>query len=375
MSKRGENIRKRSDGRWESRLLNKETGKYKYFYGKTYSEVKQKRYDFDISIQAETDITKSQSEKDLFAAVFDLWLSETQTTVKKSTYLNYYSIIRLYLIPMFGNLNIKNLTVQKINGILCEWLKTADKKLSSKYVHDILSVLKATLAFTIGKYGCHINLNEILSVQIERKDITVLSNYEQQRLIKYLLSNPDYGKIGVILCLYTGMRIGEICALKWSDIHICEGYIDISKSMYRIKNVDKVSVNNIIPQTIVVTEKPKTAASARKIPICDFIGKVLSETGTHDPDNYFLTDSGKYFEPRTYQNRFKQYLNGAEIQAVNFHVLRHTFATNCINAGCDVKSLSEILGHSSVKITLDKYVHPSMDTKKNQLDKLTVYSF
>lgn len=373
MSKRGENIRKRDDGRWESRLLNKKTGKYKYFYGKSYNEVKQKRYNFDVSAQNETAVTTKLLENPLMSSVFILWLSETRLTVKRSTYLNYDDIIRLHLLPIFGDVDIDNLSTKLVNDILSKWLKTAGSTLSTKYIHDILSVLRSALAFAANKYSCSVNTSEILSVPSEKKDIMILSSLEQQRLIEYLLLCTDYAKIGIILCLYTGMRVGEICALKWSDIHIGDGYIDINKTMYRIRNADKVSVDGNVPMTLVVTEKPKTNASARKIPICDFIGKILSETGAHDPDNYFLTDSSKYIEPRTYQNRFKRYLQNAGIQKVNFHVLRHTFATNCINAGCDVKSLSEILGHSSVKITLDRYVHPSMESKKRQLDMLTVY--
>lgn len=371
MSKRGENIRKRSDGRWESRLLIKETGKYKYFYGKTYSEVKQKRHNFDITAQSCTATRNSRLTLD---DIFGLWLSEIRVTVKRSTYLNYENIVRLHLLPMFGKLDIGSLSVGNINAELSAWLKDSSGRLSRKYIHDILSVLRAAVAFASKKYGCTINAGEIISVPLTKPNITVLSNYEQKQLIDHMLCCNEYTQIGIILCLYTGMRIGEICALKWSDIRLKEGYIDINKTMYRIKNIDRVSVGTSIPATLVVIEKPKTSSSVRRIPICGFIEKLLLESGIHDPDCYFLTGSNKYIEPRTYQNRFKHYLQNAGLQNVNFHVLRHTFATNCVMAGCDIKSLSEILGHSSVKITLDKYVHPSMDAKKDQLEKLAIYS-
>ncbi|MCM1328240.1 MAG: site-specific integrase [Ruminococcus sp.] len=372
MSKRGENIRKREDGRWESRLLNKNTGKYKYFYGKTYGEVKRKRYDFLSDTRNEKSAGNGDfSEKNL-SFVFEIWLTEIKGTVKNSTYSNYENIVRLYLIPMFGNIKICEINSSKINGIFSEFIKSAG--LSAKYIHDILSVFKAVVSY-ISKHFYPINIGEIISISSENKAVTVLSEYEQSRLVRYLLDAPDYSKMGVILCLYTGMRIGEICALKWSDIRLKEGYIEVSKTMYRIKNIDGIEVCGRVPKTVISVGKPKTFSSERKIPICDFMEKILSGTGEHCPGNYFLTDSGDYVEPRTFQNRFKKYLQGAEIQAVNFHALRHTFATNCVNSGCDVKSVSEILGHSSVKITLDKYVHPSMSAKKNQLDKLAVYGF
>lgn len=372
MSKRGENIRKRNDGRWESRLLNKNTGKYKYFYGKTYSEVKQKRYEYDILFQKGI---KHNNCKVYLSLAFEQWLSDIKNKVKQSTYSNYESIIRLYLLPLFGNIDLKMLNAHQINNIMSEWFKFNGTGLSLKYIHDILSVLKASLIWITNKYEHVINVDEIMSVSSEKKDISILSSFEQNKLIRYLLEPSDYSRIGIILCLYTGMRIGEICALKWSDIHLNEGYIDINKTMYRVKNIDKVTVCNKIPKTIISIGKPKTDSSARKIPICDFILDLISDTKAHDSNNYFLTDSERYIEPRTYQNRFKKYLQEAGIQAVNFHILRHTFATNCINAGCDVKSVSEILGHSSVKITLDRYVHPSMESKKKQLDRLTVYNF
>lgn len=371
MSRRGENIRKRSDGRWESRLLSGETGKYKYFYGKNYSEVKRKRLEYkrdcDRDIMPEANTV-------LFSDIFNMWLSETQVIVKPSTYMNYSGIIRLHLLPMFGETSVGDLTAETVNNALSQWLKTDGAMLSPKYVRDILSVLRSCLSFAVRKYGCTADVEEILSVSAEKKDIKVLNIFEQQRLTEYLLRSPNYSKIGILVCLYTGLRIGEICALKWSDIHVAEGYIDVNKTMYRIKNIAESANCKSEPSTTVVVGKPKTESSARRIPICDFIEKILSETGTHDPEKYFLTNSDKYIEPRAYQYRFKAYLKEAGIRDINFHALRHTFATNCIGAGCDVKSLSEILGHSGVKITLDRYVHPSMDSKKNQLNKLAVYS-
>lgn len=371
MSRRGENIRKRADGRWESRLLNKGTGKYKYFYGKTYGEVKQKRYNFVSDTQNKKNAESVDISKKSLSYFFEIWLSEMKGTVKNSTYSNYENIIKLYLLPMFGDIKICELTTARINDTFLKFIKSA--KLSEKYMHDILSVFKAVISY-ISKRFYTINVGEIISLSPENRAVTVLSEYEQRRLVRYLLDTPDYSKIGVILCLYTGMRIGEICALKWSDIRLNEGYIEVSKTMYRIKNIEGTEVCNRVPKTVISVGKPKTSSSDRKIPICNFIEKILLETGFHDPENYFLTDGKNYIEPRTYQNRFKKYLHEAGIQAVNFHALRHTFATNCINSGCDVKSVSEILGHSSVKITLDKYVHPSMAAKKNQLDKLNIYN-
>lgn len=371
MPRRGENIRKRSDGRWESRLFIKETGKYKYFYAKTYTEAKHKRNEY-IS-KADINARKEEPYSHIIMSeIFKLWLSDRMLSVRQSTLANYDNIIRLYLLPMFGNIRLNEMTAATINNILHKWITSEENQLSSKYIHDIITVLRAVLRYCTSKYGLMINTSEIISVPLEKKDTTVLSEYEQRKLIRYLSESNEPAKLGIILCLYTGMRLGEVCALKWDDIHITDGYIDISKTIYRSKKVNNVYSDNIA-KTEVIIGKPKTDSSVRKIPLCDFIAKKLLSAGECDNENYFLTGSSDYFEPRTYQLAFRRYLKEAGIKHVKFHALRHTFATNCIDSGCDIKSLSEILGHSSVKITLDRYVHPSMKTKKNQLEKLSVF--
>ena len=371
MPRRGENIRKRSDGRWESRLFIKETGKYKYFYAKTYTEAKHKRNEYiskaDINVQK-----KEPYSHIIMSEVFRSWLSDRMLSVRQSTLANYENIIRLHLQPMFGNMKLYEMTIQSVNGTLLEWMANGGKDLSSKYTHDIITVLRAVLCFCASGYGLPINTSEILSVPLEKKDTAVLSEYEQRKLIRYLSGSNEPAKLGIILCLYTGMRLGEVCALKWNDIHIKDGYIDISKTIYRSKKVNNIYSDDI-PKTEVIIGKPKTDSSVRKIPLCDFIAEKLLSAGGCDNENYFLTGSSDYFEPRTYQLAFRRYLKEAGIKHFKFHALRHTFATNCIDSGCDIKSLSEMLGHSSVKITLDRYVHPSMKTKKNQLEKLSVF--
>lgn len=371
MSKRGENIRKRKDGRWESRYLDQKTGRYKYFYAESYSAVKRKRYEYALS--ASEDFENTSIKNVTLSMAFDSWLREHKASVKMSTYINYENIVILYLKPLLGDMRICSVTAEAVNEVLHRWLGNEGSVLSPKYIHDILSVLKTALAFVSSKYGIDIKIGGLYSVSVKRNELTVLTEEEQKRLHKYLTDSCDYAKLGIILCLYTGMRIGEICALKWSDISISGEYIDINKTLFRTRNINNTIVNGKIPKTIVAVGKPKTDASVRRIPLCDFTLELLAKTGTYNGESYFLTDSGKYMDPRTYQNKFKKYLSDAKIADVNFHILRHTFATNCIAAGCDVKSLSEILGHSSVKVTLDRYVHPTITAKKNQLNKLAVY--
>ena len=182
---------------------------------------------------------------------------------------------------------------------------------------------------------------------------------------KYAI-NSNISELGILLCLYTGMRIGEICALKWSDIDLNTQLISVNKTLYRIKNP---AGNN--PKTIIIIDAPKSRNSIRKIPIPPFMITRLSDMKNNCfADSYFLTCSNNHTEPRAYRERYKNFLKSVDVPYRNFHVLRHTFATECIRCGIDVKTVSELLGHSSVKITLDRYVHPSIEDKCRQLQKL-----
>ena len=189
----------------------------------------------------------------------------------------------------------------------------------------------------------------------------------KQQLLSILFENFDRYKLGVFICLYTGIRIGELCALQWKNISFNEKTIVIENTMQRLQNDDP---NSIFKTRIIITE-PKSKASLRTIPLPDFVLKVIKPF-VAAPNAYVLSGKCKsIIEPRTMQNRFKTYLKKGNIDDANFHSLRHTFATRCIEAGFDVKTLSEILGHSSVKITLDRYVHSSMELKRSNMEKLT----
>ena len=173
--------------------------------------------------------------------------------------------------------------------------------------------------------------------------------------------------MGVFICLYTGIRIGELCALQWRDISFNEKVIVIGHTMQRLQNDDPNALN----KTKIIITEPKSKASLRTIPLPDFVVHVIKPLAGL-PSAYILSGECKtMIEPRTMQNKFKGYLDKGQISDANFHSLRHTFATRCIEAGFDIKTLSEILGHSSVKITLDRYVHSSMELKRSNMEKLT----
>ena len=170
------------------------------------------------------------------------------------------------------------------------------------------------------------------------------------------------------MCLYTGMRIGEVCALQWRDIDLINYTINISKTIQRVSNHETSHSS----KTKIVIDTPKSVASKRAIPIPALLCEQLAQRKQADSSEsyFFLTGSERYIEPRNYYARYQDILIDCGISQYTFHALRHTFATRCIEIGFDPKVLSEILGHTDVKITLDRYVHPSIDRKRACMELL-----
>ncbi|MBP3924151.1 tyrosine-type recombinase/integrase [bacterium] len=371
MSRRGENIYKRKDGRWEGRYIKAHINgksKYGYVYAKTYKEVKEKLSTVAISFNEtkgiSVSISKPMSEAG-FEKVAAEWLETLKPRLKESSVVKYTNILKKYLLPYFKNNSIEAITREEIDDfikvLLVEGYSGAG--LAPKTVLSIVSVLKSVFEYA-DQYGKY-DVADIrkLTVKQPQKSMRVLSISEQQKLSQYLCNDLTLINLGILVCLYTGVRIGEICALKWEDISFEEQYLYVHKTMQRIQNEKDAE-----KKTFIWISTPKSDCSIRKIPLPDELFKLL--TKARCPDNtYFLTGlEDSFIEPRTLQNRFKAAIHICAIQDANFHALRHTFATRCVELGFDVKSLSEILGHASVNITLNRYVHPSMDLKQKNMN-------
>ena len=267
-----------------------------------------------------------------------------------------------------GKKQIYELTTEYIQNYILLLLNGDNSRqgLSTKTVQDTFSLVKRALRFASSQQiplYCDFSM---ISISPLPPSFNVLTSHEQQTLITSLQTPTSLSEVGIMLALFTGIRIGELCALTWDNIHLNERYLEIKYTMQRIQNKTKKDGT----KTKVVITKPKSNSSYRCIPLPEFLAFYL-KSYQKSGNEFLLTGKiNKYIEPRTLENHFKLTFKKLNIRDVNFHTLRHTFATCCVESGFDIKSLSEILGHFSVNITLNRYVHPSSELKKNQMEKL-----
>ncbi len=300
-------------------------------------------------------------KKILFNKISREWLLFKKFSVKESTYFRYSYIINKYISPYFRDKKLEYFN----NFDFSKYTEHLLKKLSTKTVSDIVIVFKSILKYACNTYKLNYNINLIPIPRKNQLEIKILSKNEEKKLQDFCFKKNKLKYIGIIICLNTGIRIGEICSLSWNNIDLKEKVIIINKTVQRIYKGER--------KTEIKINEPKTFSSIRKIPLSDRLIAILNEIKKHTyikENTYFLTGTEKIIEPRNYYSFYKNVLNECNLPSYSFHSLRHTFATNCVKVGMDPKSLSEILGHSDVKITLNRYVHSSYNMKKKFLNKL-----
>lgn len=354
MSRKGENIYKRRDGRWEGRYKT-ETSKYRSIYGKTYQEVKTK-----LLILKAAPVPINSSGKLTVKELFEEWLSAVKLRVKKSTYANYRMKADKHIIPQFGDMRYENLTIQMLHNFIEKKLKTG---LSTKYVSDIIIVFKSMAKYISRVHGFKNPIADVVLPKTDKKEMNLFSDIQQKKFCRHLLKSIDNTSISILISLYTGLRIGEVCGLKWSDIDFEKSIITVRRTVQRIRTGAS--------GTKLIIDTPKSRSSQRVIPIPAFLIDILRKFRKCE-DFHILSGSKKIIEPRTMQRRFKTMLEKAGLPSINYHSLRHMFATNCIQLGFDIKTLSEILGHASVETTLNMYVHTSMERKIKCMNLLKI---
>lgn len=369
MPRKGENVRKRQDGRWEARYVkvNPETGTRKItsVYADSYLGVKQKRK-LALENQENTIVLHAEKERQ-FDKVINDFLKQAEYTVKRSTYNHYYSMAKAHISPYFGTYLCELMTPLDIEEFAIEKLKNgrADGKgaLAPKSVKDLLSVLRMILKYGVDRDLLPFNILNFSAPKIYQEPVQIFEKEEIDILKKKSIENDEIYTIGVYISLYTGLRLGEVCALQWQDVDLERQTVTVSKTMIRLKDLETGA-------TEVCVEKPKTLSSNRVIPIPDVLVNVLRKYKPEDELAYVVTGKRKHIEPRVYYEKYKRFLTECGLELHSFHCLRHTFATNCVRQGFDPKTLSEILGHSDVKITFDRYIHPSLEMKRKYMNLL-----
>ena len=294
--------------------------------------------------------------------VSDLWRRDKKQYVKVSTYAAYVLILENHILPVFGSrTTISESEVQEFV------IASLNDGLAQKTVRDMLIVLKMIVRFG-AKLGCDWKTDwDIKFPTVQQKpELEVLSIESHRKVMQYVRENFTFKNLGIYICLSCGLRIGEVCALTWSDIDIDEGVIRIRKTIERVYVMDEDERH-----TELMIGAPKTQNSIRDIPISKELMKMLKPLRkVVNVDYFILSNDANPIEPRTYRNYYKALMAEIGIPAMKFHGLRHSFATRCIESDCDYKTVSVLLGHSNIGTTLNLYVHPNLEQKKKCIDKV-----
>lgn len=367
MARHGENIRKRKDGRWEGRYIKGRTpdGKAKlgYVYGKTYGQVRQTL----IQCRAQCGERILSAENPTFGQLAQDWLNSLGSSVKGSTAAHYEYTLRRYLLPQLQRLRLRSLDERVLEAALLRMFSGENglhRPLGTSLARECLILVRR-----ICKYGSHLRLMRTMDIQVNlprssRPPVQPLSTAQAQAVDRYVRQAPTARKVGLLLCLQLGLRIGEVCGLQWGDFDLENKTLTIQRTVQRI----------VLPGggTRLAIQTPKTQNSLRQLPLPARLCSLLQTVRKALPDTaWVLTGSTrKPAEPRNFRRSIRVYLLRAQVPPVHPHALRHTFATLCLQAGCDIKTLSELLGHSNAAVTLQRYVHTSLNQKRLEMRRV-----
>lgn len=290
------------------------------------------------------------------------WKEYKRPYVKQSTMAAYLLILENHLLPAFGEND--SLPEQSVQSFVLEKIECG---LSVKSIKDILIVLKMVMKFGVkNEWMNYYEWDIKYPTNSANKELEVLSVSNHRKILDHIQSHFTFTGLGIYISLSTGLRIGEICALKWNDINITEGTITVSRTIERIYMIEGEKKH-----TELVISSPKTKNSCREIPMSkELLAIVKPLKKIVNDDFYVLTNDEHPTEPRTYRNYYNGLMEKLGIPRLKYHGLRHSFATRCIEAGCDYKTVSVLLGHSNISTTLNLYVHPNMEQKKRCITKM-----
>lgn len=300
--------------------------------------------------------------KKTFEDIVGLWLSDRRPYVKRSTYSTYSLLVKNHLLPAFSRES--DITEAHVQQFVLEKI---GQGLSQKYIKDILVVLAMIRKYAVKNgYMMHHDIYVRFPSQRERYHMEVLRRSDQKKIMDYVKSDLTSANLGIYICLSSGLRIGEVCALLWDDLDVHSGVIRVSKTLQRIYIPDGRK-----GRTELMIDSPKSKDSIREIPMTKELEAMVRSLKKVAKGNCFvLSNSEKPIEPRTYRNYYNKLMRRLEIPVMKFHGLRHSFATRCIEGNCDYKTVSVLLGHSDISTTLNLYVHPNMEQKQKCVEQM-----
>lgn len=368
MSKFGENIYERKDGRWVCRVL-KPDGKHRYLYGQSYDEVQNKK---EKLMKAFLSLPEtSPNSRHPLSCLLKKWLNDdVRERVKPTTYDSYYYCMATYVIPFFDSLEIGGGAISE--GHIKYFISyiSRNQHLSETYKRKVLSIFKTALKKIFKNAENYRSIMEAFHLPKSKSVPVAVFSMKEQRLIEAeIMRDNDIRSVGILLCFYTGIRLGELCALSWKDVDLDAKTLLINGTVSRIKkripNTEKLNFQLLLRKAAVLCVKSP-------YPIFDSKDAIFRKLSIERGFLYFSNKKGPT-DPRTYQRVYKRLLDKAKITPRKFHAIRHTFATRALEMSVDIKTLSELLGHSSVTVTLNTYAHSLMEQKIIAIDKMNSF--
>lgn len=364
MARRGENIYKRKDGRYEGRYVigktERGTTKFGYIYGRRYADVRGKLLQKKAALAKGEDLARARGMK--LGRWMEDWLEgDVRGRVKASSYQTYRNQYRRHIAPRLGALDIAAVTAEDVRAFLADMQRAG---LAPSTVCGVHRLLRSALRCAVEEGVIRRNpCGKFRPERTETAEQRVLTREEQARL---RASSRKAEQLPALLSLYTGLRLGEICALKWTDIDWERGTFAVRRTIQRIACADGATGR----KTRLAAGTPKTSRSQRILPIPSFLLEMLRECRARGASEYVFGRRERPADPRTVQRRFQRHARQAGITGVHFHTLRHSFATRLIEIGVDIKTVSALLGHSSAQTTLDIYAHSLLDGKRSAVERL-----
>lgn len=374
MAKAGSNIYRRKDGRYEGRVFMGRSvyqkPQYVYVYARTLREVKLKMKEIKKRMPVDKDVLNIRMRDGA-----QEWLQQKQGEWKATTYGTYLRLVERYIIPILGNYKIRDINQKTLDIFSKEIVKQSENgHISEKYKRYICSVVCQIVEYESSIHHLDTRQPDLPDFRVQKKEPQLPAETDLAALETYLLHHlNDDTCLGILFAKCTGVRIGELCALQWKDIDLEKGVVIIRRNLQRVMNHEENEESEEAEKTEkaktrVCLQEPKTMNSARVIPLADGLVEILKKY-QREPEKYLISGQKKeWAEVRTVQYRFNSILKKCGIAPFRFHLLRHAFASRCVGQGCDIKTLSEVLGHSSVQVTMNIYVHSSMKQKKAMMN-------